>query len=294
MAGGEGMTGRGGAGGHGAAVGAMRSGDHLFLAYGSAAERHAVLSAYLRAGLAAGHALVHLADGEPARAVRDRLRALFAADAPDLLAAVNDGRLAVPDAAGRPAGEVIAAARGPDRRAGVRVSVEASPASRGWPGTAGFAAFEGAVGRAVAEAGDAMALCQFDASWFAPGGLGALEACHGGRAGADAVFDDGVLRIDPLFAPPGLRLSGSIDESTLPGLLAALRGLDGRAAHVCLDLAGVEFCDLAGLRALVGVNEWSIVPDRLVVLRSAPGCVEMMMRASGWAGAPGVVHEGVR
>ncbi|WP_190868715.1 hypothetical protein, partial [Actinomadura sp. RB99] len=82
MTGGEGMAGQGKARGHGAAVGAMRSGDHLFLAYGSGAERHAVLSAYLRAGLAAGHALVHLADGEPARAVRDRLRALFAADAP--------------------------------------------------------------------------------------------------------------------------------------------------------------------------------------------------------------------
>ncbi|HEU5026508.1 MAG TPA: MEDS domain-containing protein [Spirillospora sp.] len=280
--------------GHRAAVGEMRFGDHFFLAYDNGAERYAVLAAYLRAGLRAGHALVHLADGEPAETARNRLRALFAADAPDLLAAVNDGRLAVPAAAGRPPGEVIAAAGGPGRRAGVRVSVEASPSSRGWPGTAGFAAFEDALGRAVAAAGDAMALCQFDRHWFGPGRLGALEACHGGRAGAGAVFDDGVLRIDPLFAPPGLRLSGSIDESTLPGLLAALRGLDDRAAHVCLDLAGVEFCDLAGLRALVGVNEWSIVPDRLVVLRSAPRCVEMMMRVTGWEGAPGIVHEGVR
>ncbi|WP_344284853.1 STAS domain-containing protein, partial [Actinomadura napierensis] len=175
-----------------------------------------------------------------------------------------------------------------------RVTVEASPSSRGWPGTAGFAAFENAVGRAAARAGDVMALCQFDRRWFGPGLLGGLEACHGGRVRADAVFDDGALRIEPLFAPPGLRLSGSIDASTLPGLLAALRGLDDRAAHVCLDLAGVEFCDLDGLRALVGVNEWSVVPDRMVVLRSAPRCVEMMMRVTGWEGAPGVVREGAR
>ncbi|MDL4821868.1 MEDS domain-containing protein [Actinomadura opuntiae] len=280
------------AGGNRTAVGGMRFGDHLYLAYDNGAERHAVLAAYLRGGLRAGHALLYLADGEPAEAVRDRLRAVFAADDPDLLAALNDGRLAVPATAGRPAGEMIAAAGG--RGAGVRVTVEASPASRGWPGTDGFAAFEDAVGRAVARTGDAMALCQFDRRWFGSGLPDALDACHGGRAGADAVFDDGALRIDPLFAPPGLRLSGSIDESTLPGLLAALRGLDDRAAHVCLDLAGVEFCDLAGLRALVGVNEWSIVPDRLVVLRSAPRCVEMMMRVTGWEGVPGIVREGAR
>lgn len=179
--------------------------------------------------------------------------------------------------------------------AGVRVTAEASPSPRCWPGTDRFAAFEDAVHRAVAAPGSRVsALCQYDRRWFAAGQLRALDERHGGRVRADDVFDDGVLRITPLFAPPGLRLSGDIDESTLPALVAALRGVDARVSHLCLDLSRLDFCDLDGLRVLIEAGRAGAVPDRQVILRSMPGCVELMLRVSGLEGAPGVVREGIR
>ncbi|XRQ05052.1 MEDS domain-containing protein [Actinomadura welshii] len=264
-------------------VGEMRPGDHLCLAYVNDEERHTVQTAFLNDGLRAGHALVHLVDGEPAGAAA-RLRHGFGA-------ALDDGRLTVLSAAGADLDAVVESAA--ERAAsGVRVTVEASPALCGWPGTERFTVFESAVHRAVTRPGTpAMALCQFDRRWFSDGHLAEVERRHGGRAGADAVFDDGVLTIVPLFAPPGLRLAGAIDESTLPGLVEALRDFDGGAAHMCLDLSRLDFCDLDGLRTLIDANRTSSVLDRQVILRAVPGCVKLMLRVCGWQPAPGIVAE---
>ncbi|TDB92015.1 MEDS domain-containing protein [Actinomadura sp. 7K534] len=264
-------------------VGDMRPGDHLCLPYVNAEERHAVLTAFLNDGLRAGDALVYLVDGEPAGAA-GRLRHGFGA-------ALDDGRLTVLPTAGADLDTVLESALALGHP-GVRIAGEACPSLRGWPGTERFAAFEDAVHRAVARPGSpAMALCQFDRRWFAAEHLREVERHHGGRAGADAVFDDGVLTIVPLFAPPGLRLSGAIDESTLPGLVEALRDAGDGSAHLCLDLSRLEFCDLDGLRTLIRANELSTVLDRQVILRSMPGCMELMMRVCGWDTAPGIVAE---
>ncbi|TDC94315.1 MEDS domain-containing protein [Actinomadura sp. 7K507] len=265
-------------------VGDMRHGDHLCLAYVNDEERHAVLTAFLNDGLRAGDALVYLVDEEPAGSAAGRLRDGFGA-------ALGDGRLTILPTAGTDVEAVIDTALARGHR-GVRVTDEASPSLRGWPGTERFAAYEGALHRAVARpARPAMALCQYDRRWFAGDHLREVDRHHGGRAGADAVFDDGVLTIVPLFAPPGLRLSGAIDESTLPALVEALRDVDDGAAHLCLDLSRLDFCDLDGLRTLIRANETSSVLDRQVILRSMPGCMELMLRASGWDTAPGIVAE---
>ncbi|TDC58088.1 STAS domain-containing protein [Actinomadura sp. KC345] len=265
-------------------VGAMRPGDHLCLAYVNDEERHAVLTAFLNDGLRAGDALIYLVDDAPAGSAAGRLRDGFGA-------ALDDGRLTVLPTAGTDLGAVIdsALARG---HPAVRVTDEASPSLRGWPGTERFAEYEGALHRAVTRrARPAMALCQYDRRWYAGDHLREVESRHGGRAGPDAVFDDGVLEIVPLFAPPGLRLSGAIDESTLPALVEALRDVDAGTAHLCLDLSGLDFCDLDGLRTLIRANETSSVLDRQVILRSMPGCVKLMLRVSGWETAPGIVAE---
>jgi hypothetical protein len=64
-----------------------------------------------------------------------------------------------------------------------------------------------------------------------------------------AVPDD-VLRITKSESLPGLILAGEIDESSYPVLVQSLAALDpDRDVHV--DLSGVAYCDLAGLRAIV-------------------------------------------
>lgn len=286
-------------------VGGLRPGDHACLVCDREEERRAVVTSFLRTGLRMGDALLYLVDDAASGTPFDRLRALVGHSGADLAAAVDEGLLQAlptpdpgPHVDGPPLaaafGELITAARR-GGRGGVRIAMEASPALRGWPGTERFAAFEDAVARAVhAQGSRATALCGYDPGWFGDGPLRALAGRHDGRVRADDLFDDGVLTIAPLFAPPGLRLSGAIDESTLPALQAALRGLDGHGAHLCIDLSGLEFCDMEGLRTLIEANRTCSVVDRQLVLRAMPAHMELMLRIAGWDAFPDIVRESVR
>jgi hypothetical protein len=66
-----------------------------------------------------------------------------------------------------------------------------------------------------------------------------------------AVFDDGVLRITRTGSPHVLAFAGEIDESNYWGLVDTLAQIAAELSEIHLDLAGVGYCDLAGLRAIV-------------------------------------------
>ncbi len=70
--------------------------------------------------------------------------------------------------------------------------------------------------------------------------------------------DSAGLRITRQASPPGLILAGDIDELTRPALLAELGQLSGGRVH--LYLSAVEYCDLAGLRALLGLADAGPAP----------------------------------
>ena len=110
-----------------------------------------------------------------------------------------------------------------------------------------------------------------------------------------AVYDDGVLRIISTDDPPGLAIAGEIDESTYPGLLAALRRFTDGPAEVHFSLSGVSYCDLAGLRALVCVTGASAGGTpcnggeaRRVVLHQVPPQIVTVLRIVGWDSTPGL------
>src|ERR1039457_2097328 len=65
-----------------------------------------------------------------------------------------------------------------------------------------------------------------------------------------SVYDAGVLRMTSLGSPPVLTIDGEIDEDTYPALVRKLGELTG-PAEIHLNLAGVRYCDLAGLRAMI-------------------------------------------
>lgn len=83
---------------------------------------------------------------------------------------------------------------------------------------------------------------------------------------------DDVLRITKSESLPGLILAGEIDESSYPVLVQSLTALDpDRDVHV--DLSGVAYCDLAGLRAIVcagGPGNDGSTPDGSARPGSAP------------------------
>jgi hypothetical protein len=108
---------------------------------------------------------------------------------------------------------------------------------------------------------------------------------------------DDVLRITRSAGLPGLILAGEIDESSYPVLVRSLAALgSGRDVHV--DLGGVDYCDLAGLRAIIcargpgdaapGGGLASGLAGGRVVLHAVPGRLRRILQILGWDAMPGV------
>lgn len=107
------------------------------------------------------------------------------------------------------------------------------------------------------------------------------------------IADAGDLRITPTSSPPGLAITGEIDESTYGDLAAALGRLTAGPGEIHVDLAGVKYCDLAGLRAIVGVTGANGQDhSRRVVLHNLPPQLRTVLGILGWDCTPGLIMDG--
>jgi anti-anti-sigma factor len=96
------------------------------------------------------------------------------------------------------------------------------------------------------------------------------------------------LRFTAAGNPPVLAIAGEIDEDTYPVLVRKLDELGGGEIHI--SLAGVEFCDLAGLRAIIRLASASRDgPGRRVVLHEVPPRLRTVLGIVGWDTTPGLV-----
>ena len=100
---------------------------------------------------------------------------------------------------------------------------------------------------------------------------------------------DDVLRITRANGGLGLIIAGEIDEASYPRLLRGLAGLNARG-DVHIDLAGVSFCDLAGLRAILCAAEPETDgPARgHLTLHAVPDRLRRILEILGWDEMPGV------
>lgn len=103
---------------------------------------------------------------------------------------------------------------------------------------------------------------------------------------------DEVLRIAKSQSEPGLIIAGDVDESAYPLLMQSLAALDGHV-EVHVDVGGIEFCDLAGLRAILnaGRPDEDAMPDRRVCLHAVPSRLQNIMQILGWDDMPGVTFD---
>ncbi len=105
-------------------------------------------------------------------------------------------------------------------------------------------------------------------------------------------YDNGILRITQTGAPSGLAITGEIDESTYPALVTSLHELAERHEVVQLDLSGVSYCDLAGLRAIVRLAaDDGAGPAHRVLLLNVPQYIRVVLGITGWDALPGLVLE---
>ena len=100
------------------------------------------------------------------------------------------------------------------------------------------------------------------------------------------LYDDGALRITQLPGPdPGYALAGEIDEAAFPALARRLGEIAADLDEVHLNLAALDYADLAGLRVIVALAD---AGRRGVVLHQVPPHLRAILNIVGWDTAPGV------
>ncbi|TDC58087.1 STAS domain-containing protein [Actinomadura sp. KC345] len=293
-------------------VGRMELGDHLALIFDDDGERRSIMAAYARDGVRAGQKVIYISDAVPAREV---LGWLLAAgedagsgtddELVDLTDAMNAGHFVVRTAeetflaSGRfdPSASIELMATEIDLALvqgyqGVRIAGEARFSLRRWPGTEQFGDFERMLDEVFMTTDlKAMAICQFDRRWFDDVRLAEVEVGHMGRVRANDYYDDGSLRITPIFSPPGAELAGVIDGSTRPAAESVLASITTRTGLLCLDLGGVTGCDADGLRLLAGAGRPDRGEGRGLLLRGVPPALRDRLHAEGLVDAPGISIE---
>jgi anti-anti-sigma factor len=100
------------------------------------------------------------------------------------------------------------------------------------------------------------------------------------------LYDDGALRITQIPGPgSGYALAGEIDEAAFPALARRLDEIAADLGEVHLNLAALDYADLAGLRVIVGLADTG---RRGVVLHQVPPHLRAILNIVGWDTAPGV------
>ena len=241
----------------------------------------------MRVGLRLGHRVVYLCRSSDVDATLTRLESAE----PDVGSALRTGALELRDAY-LPDGafgveRMIAALRAEHHRAladgfsGLSMAGDVSAALAG-ASAEDLVEYERRVDE---EFGDAtqMVLCQYDQQRFQTGALVEItEAHHVEVSPALATIDPtGALAAARVHPPETLRLAGDLDFETVDGLIGFLD--DNVHGLLRVDLADVEFADVAGMRALRGGR-----PRRLMIA-GASDPVRRLVGLLGWDTDPGVV-----
>jgi anti-anti-sigma factor len=99
------------------------------------------------------------------------------------------------------------------------------------------------------------------------------------------IFDDGMLQIGRSDEQRTLALRGEIDLSNAERVSAALTQEAQRGGDLDLDLSGVLFCDLAGLRAILQAS-MGLADGHRLILQGMPAALHKTMEIAGWAPGP--------
>jgi anti-anti-sigma factor len=122
-----------------------------------------------------------------------------------------------------------------------------------------------------------------------PGGPAVASAAAGRETSPrQPVFESAMLQVTRTLEPPGLSLVGEIDASNLDAVTDSLAGALAGTRDLHVDLSGVSFCDLAGMRAILRTAQMLGAGQRLV-LQDVPRILERAMEIIGWAEMPNLM-----
>ncbi|HKW08483.1 MAG TPA: STAS domain-containing protein [Candidatus Dormibacteraeota bacterium] len=100
--------------------------------------------------------------------------------------------------------------------------------------------------------------------------------------GIGPVYADSHLVVTRTREPTGLRFAGEIDISNSEAIAQSMRIALGNVARSHLDLSGLSFIDVSGIRALVE-TAIDLGDGRQMLLHGLPRQLQTVMRITGWA-----------
>jgi anti-anti-sigma regulatory factor len=274
----------------------IRLGDHLCLPFASDDEQREVLTSYIVDGLARGERVIYFAD----RNGPDAIDSWLVGRGLDPVRARADGRLQVrrvdsqylvdgrfdPDIVVTTLWVEVRQARDAGYP-GLRVTGEMTSGSRPVADTDRLHEYEQRFA-GVFGSRELAAICQYDERLFDPAAVTGLVACHRQVVRVDPLHDDRRLRIVRTFCPRGLRVEGVVDTTTSGALGSALaQAASWSGGDVHLDLAGLEFIDVAGVRMIVGTAR-SLAGDRHLVVEHLAAGLRKVFGVVGWDNTPGL------
>jgi anti-anti-sigma regulatory factor len=245
-----------------------------------------VATGFAASALAAGDRILYVTAGSDTAAI-GRMLAAGGVDAGEPL---TGGQLLVSDLAGlggSPDGidlaGVLAAYRAEAVRSraagfpGLRIAVEMSDLVAVLGSAEAVVRWEGMAGGIFDEMG-ITALCQYDAGWFDAPDRADITAVHGAVG-----VDDGTMPMATFVATPtdGLQVAGELDVATKPFLARALRARAAVAPSLHVDLGGVTFADVGGLRTFFEVAR-ELPPGRELVLHRPTAQLQRLLGLVGW------------
>jgi hypothetical protein len=273
----------------------IRLGDHLCLPFANDDEQREVLTSYIADGLDKGQRVLYLADRTEPAAI-DRWLSKRGVDG---ALAVARGQLDVRSAAGEDPVSVAGGIKLERQQArdagytGLRITGEMSWALR-HPPTAGLLdLYESGIATTVTGSDDLVAICQYDERLFDSAAVHGYLAFHADVVRVDPLHNDRRLRVVPTFTPRGLKVHGIVDQSSGDGFAFALEHAARWPEPVLhIDLADLEFIDVAGVRAIVRMAE-SLAPGRRVQLDHLAPYLRKVLGVVGWDRTPGLTIGGL-
>ncbi|WP_370078583.1 anti-sigma factor RsbA family regulatory protein [Streptacidiphilus sp. MAP12-16] len=276
----------------------MRPNDHLCFVFGDERERAAVTTSFVRDGIAANDKVLYLAEDDGPALVRVRETLIGSGIDVDGLSATGqlvlvtaeqtyllDGRFDIERTVSLL--EALIAQAGAEGFRLLRVTGETGWVARHGILMSEIIAYEQAVSP-LAVGGKVLALCQYDHRAFAAADMVAVDQAHDGRATENAQFENGELVIRRRHGDtPGLGLTGAVGEEGHTPLAKALDAVLAESSteeDLHVDMSGLDFIDLEGLRLLVTTRQ-DLGDGRAMHLERPAPHVRRVIRMAGWDAA---------
>lgn len=122
--------------------------------------------------------------------------------------------------------------------------------------------------------------------YWTPDGFLMEDLFSSGRHGP--IYADSHLVVTLTKQPPGLRFAGEIDISNSDAVSQSIRIALGDTTRSHLDLTGLSFIDVSGIRAFVDAAQ-ELGEGRQLLLHGLARQLETVMRVTGWTDLPALV-----